>query len=56
MRSPRADYLRWKCIFPDIKKREKFRHHSMTAGACIGMISGQGFPGYLAALRLLAKL
>ncbi|MCX6948539.1 MAG: type II 3-dehydroquinate dehydratase [Opitutae bacterium] len=40
----------------DIKKREKFRHHSMTAGACIGMISGQGFPGYLAALRLLAKL
>ena len=40
----------------DIKKREKFRHHTMTAGACIGMISGQGFPGYLAALRLLAKL
>lgn len=40
----------------DIKKREKFRRHSMTAGACIGMVSGQGFPGYLVALRRLAAL
>ncbi len=40
----------------DIKKREKFRHHSMTAGACIDMISGQGFPGYVEALRRLAAL
>ena len=40
----------------DIRKREKFRRHSMTAGACIGMISGQGFPGYVEALRRLAKL
>ena len=40
----------------DIKQREKFRHKSMTAGACIAMISGQGFPGYVAALRQLAKL
>ena len=40
----------------DISKREKFRRHSMTAGACIGMISGQGFPGYVEALRRLAKL
>ena len=40
----------------DIKKREKFRHHSMTAGACIAMISGQGFPGYVEALRRLAAL
>ena len=40
----------------DIKKREKFRRHSMTAGACIGMISGKGFPGYLEALGVLAKL
>jgi 3-dehydroquinate dehydratase-2 len=39
----------------DIKKREKFRRHSYTAAACIGMISGQGFPGYLAALRLLVS-
>jgi len=40
----------------DIKKREPFRHHSMTAGACLDMISGQGFPGYLEALRRLAAL
>jgi 3-dehydroquinate dehydratase-2 len=40
----------------DIKQREKFRHKSMTAGACIAIISGQGFPGYVAALRQLAKL
>ncbi|HVZ63273.1 MAG TPA: type II 3-dehydroquinate dehydratase [Lacunisphaera sp.] len=40
----------------DIKKREKFRRHSMTAGACIGMISGKGFQGYVEALRLLAKI
>ncbi|HWA29205.1 MAG TPA: type II 3-dehydroquinate dehydratase [Lacunisphaera sp.] len=39
----------------DIKKREEFRRHSMTAGACIDMISGQGFPGYVEALRRLAK-
>lgn len=40
----------------DISKREKFRRHSMTAGACVGMVSGQGFPGYLEALRRLAAL
>lgn len=40
----------------DIRKREKFRRHSMTAGACIAMISGQGFQGYVEALRLLAKI
>ena len=40
----------------DIKKREKFRHSSMTAGACIAMISGKGFPGYLEALNRLAKI
>lgn len=40
----------------DIKKREAFRRHSMTAGACVGMISGQGFPGYIEALRRLAAL
>jgi 3-dehydroquinate dehydratase-2 len=40
----------------DIKQREKFRHTSMTAGACRAMISGKGFPGYLEALQLLAKL
>jgi 3-dehydroquinate dehydratase II len=40
----------------DIKQREKFRRHSVTAGACIGMVSGKGFPGYLEALRRLAAL
>jgi 3-dehydroquinate dehydratase-2 len=40
----------------DIKKREKFRHTSMTAGACRAMICGKGFPGYLEALQLLSKL
>jgi 3-dehydroquinate dehydratase-2 len=40
----------------DIKKREPFRRKSMTAGACIAMISGHGFPGYVEALRRLAAL
>lgn len=40
----------------EIKKREKFRRCSMTAGACVAMISGQGFPGYVLALQQLAKL
>lgn len=39
----------------DIKKREKFRRHSYTAAACIGMISGRGFPGYVEALQRLAQ-
>ena len=39
----------------NIKKREKFRHTSMTAGACIALISGLGFPGYLKALDRLAQ-
>ena len=40
----------------DICKREKFRRHSITAGACVAMISGRGLPGYVLALRRLAKL
>ncbi len=40
----------------DIRRREKFRRKSMTAGACLAMISGRGFPGYLEALRRLASL
>ncbi len=39
----------------DIRKREPFRRRSITAGACVAMISGKGFPGYVAALRQLAK-
>ena len=38
----------------DIAKREKFRRTSMTAGACVALISGLGFPGYVQALRRLA--
>ena len=40
----------------NIYKREEIRQHSMTAEACIGVISGLGFDGYVAALRHLAKL
>ncbi len=40
----------------NIYKREEIRQHSMTANACIGVISGLGFDGYLAALHHLAKL
>jgi 3-dehydroquinate dehydratase II len=39
----------------DIKQREEFRHKSMTAGACVAMVCGKGFPGYIEALQLLAK-
>lgn len=40
----------------DIKQREKFRRHSMTAGACLALISGKGFAGYVEALNKLAKI
>ncbi len=40
----------------DISQREKFRRKSLTAGACLAMISGRGFPGYVDALRRLAKI
>ena len=40
----------------DIKQREPFRRHSLTAGACLALISGKGFPGYLEALQKLAAL
>ena len=39
----------------DIKKREPFRRKSITAGACVAMISGRGLPGYVEALRRLAN-
>ncbi|TVR51718.1 MAG: type II 3-dehydroquinate dehydratase [Puniceicoccaceae bacterium] len=34
----------------NIYRREPFRHHSHTAAASLGVISGLGFHGYLAAL------
>jgi 3-dehydroquinate dehydratase-2 len=37
----------------NIYKREAFRHNSLTAGACIGVISGLGFAGYTIALDFL---
>jgi len=39
----------------DIRKREKFRRHSVTGGACLAVISGRGLPGYVLALRRLVK-
>ena len=40
----------------NIYQREDIRRHSLTAPACIGVISGLGFDGYVAALRHLANL
>lgn len=40
----------------NIYRREEIRKHSLTAPACIGVISGLGFDGYVAALRYLSKL
>lgn len=40
----------------NIYTREAIRQHSMTAEACIGVISGLGFDGYVAALHHLSKL
>lgn len=38
-----------------VYQREVFRHKSLTAPACAGVIAGLGPEGYLAALRQLAK-
>jgi len=40
----------------NIYNREEIRQNSMTAEACIGVISGLGFDGYVAALKHIAKL
>ncbi len=40
----------------DIASREPWRRVSVTAPACVGMISGQGFDGYLWAMDLLESM
>lgn len=39
----------------NIYRREEFRHKSLTAAACVAVISGLGFEGYHAAIRFLLK-
>jgi 3-dehydroquinate dehydratase-2 len=39
----------------NLYKRESFRHTSLTAGACIGVISGFGATGYTLALEALLE-
>jgi 3-dehydroquinate dehydratase-2 len=39
----------------NIHKREEFRHHSITAGNCAGVITGFGLIGYELALQYLVE-
>ncbi|HEY0966842.1 MAG TPA: type II 3-dehydroquinate dehydratase [Opitutaceae bacterium] len=39
----------------NIYKREEFRHQSLTAPACLAVITGLGLEGYFAAVRFLLK-
>ena len=39
----------------NIYRREAFRHESLTAAACLAVISGLGLDGYHAAVRFLLK-
>ena len=39
----------------NLYRREEFRHRSLTAGACVAVISGLGLEGYHAAIRFLLK-
>ena len=40
----------------DISAREPWRHTSVTAPACVKVIAGQGFPGYLRAIDTLEAM
>jgi 3-dehydroquinate dehydratase II len=39
----------------NIQAREPFRHHSITAGACLGTIAGLGWYSYALALQALRE-
>lgn len=39
----------------NIYRREEFRHQSLTAPACVAVITGLGLEGYHAAVRFLLK-
>ena len=39
----------------NIHQREEFRHRSMTAPVCVGMIAGLGFHGYQSALNYFLR-
>ncbi len=40
----------------NIHQREEFRHHSVTAPACVAQVTGMGPQGYQAALHFLLTL
>ncbi|MFO7945448.1 MAG: type II 3-dehydroquinate dehydratase [Armatimonadota bacterium] len=40
----------------NIASREEFRQRSMTAGACVGQISGFGPDSYILALQAMARI
>ncbi len=40
----------------NLAAREEFRRHSVTAGACLGQISGLGVKSYVVALQVLAEM